>query len=58
MGPDDHNSEVKLYDPGIKKMLGHETEHFSGSKLVVWQGRLQLNSKPQPPQLCETRVAA
>ena len=31
-GPEDHNSEVKLYDNGIKEMLAQEMEHFSASK--------------------------
>ena len=30
---------------------------FPHQKRVVWQERLQLKLKPQPPQLCETRVA-
>ena len=31
-GPEDHNSEVKLYDTGIKYMLVQEMEDFSASK--------------------------
>ena len=30
--PEYHNSEVKLYDRGIKHMLVEEMEHFSSSK--------------------------
>ena len=42
--------------PG-QNMLAKETDIFPHQKRVVWQGRLQLKSKPQPPQLWETRVA-
>ena len=31
-GPEDHNSEVKLYDTVIKLMLVQEMEHSSASK--------------------------
>ena len=31
-GPEDHNSEAKQYDTGIKQMLVQEMEYFSASK--------------------------
>ena len=31
-GPEDHISDVHLYDTGIKQMLVQEMNHFSASK--------------------------
>ena len=54
--PEDHNSEVKLYDTGIKSMLVQEMGHFSASKARSVASTEKL--RPQPPQLCKPHVAA
>ena len=43
-GPEDHNSEVKLYDAGINKCWCKIWNIFPHQKRVVWQGRIEIET--------------